>query len=211
MSITETWQGVGREMRQHRRSRGLYKLFKNEEVSRMASPAVVASVKSFYCAMSYGRWPVRYRYPRVLKLCVLHSTFLCFKYNLFSFQIIEKIANSEKFKSILTIKIFEHALFLCAKSMFWASLAMHVCDAVFNVYWMYVYLPMRYSMYITLYLTSHTQIIFEEQLRSKFLSLICFSVLLYVRKESEEVFDALMLKTPSLKGLMEAVSNKALL
>lgn len=41
----------------------------------------------------------------------------------------------------------------------------------------------------------------------------CFSphkpptVLLYVRKESEEVFDALMLKTPSLKGLMEAVSR----
>lgn len=32
-------------------------------------------------------------------------------------------------------------------------------------------------------------------------------VLLYVRKESEEVFDALMLKTPSLKGLMEAVSS----
>jgi hypothetical protein len=32
-------------------------------------------------------------------------------------------------------------------------------------------------------------------------------VLLYVRKESEEVFDALMLKTPSLKGLMEAVSR----
>lgn len=32
-------------------------------------------------------------------------------------------------------------------------------------------------------------------------------VLLYVRKESEEVFDALMLKTPSLKGLMEAVST----
>ncbi|KAB0379346.1 hypothetical protein FD755_007130, partial [Muntiacus reevesi] len=31
-------------------------------------------------------------------------------------------------------------------------------------------------------------------------------VLLYVRKESEEVFDALMLKTPSLKGLMEAKS-----
>uniref|UniRef100_A0A8C5VPE7 Grainyhead like transcription factor 1 n=1 Tax=Microcebus murinus TaxID=30608 RepID=A0A8C5VPE7_MICMU len=30
-------------------------------------------------------------------------------------------------------------------------------------------------------------------------------VLLYVRKESEEVFDALMLKTPSLKGLMEAI------
>lgn len=34
------------------------------------------------------------------------------------------------------------------------------------------------------------------------------SVLLYVRKESEEVFDALMLKTPSLKGLMEAVSKR---
>lgn len=32
-------------------------------------------------------------------------------------------------------------------------------------------------------------------------------MLLYVRKESEEVFDALMLKTPSLKGLMEAVST----
>lgn len=31
-------------------------------------------------------------------------------------------------------------------------------------------------------------------------------VLLYVRKESEEVFDALMLKTPTLKGLVEAVS-----
>ncbi|XP_070811484.1 grainyhead-like protein 1 homolog [Pituophis catenifer annectens] len=33
-------------------------------------------------------------------------------------------------------------------------------------------------------------------------------VLLYVRKESEEVFDALMLKVPSLKGLMEAISEK---
>nr|XP_005998742.1 PREDICTED: grainyhead-like protein 1 homolog [Latimeria chalumnae] len=33
-------------------------------------------------------------------------------------------------------------------------------------------------------------------------------VLLYVRKESEEVFDALMLKTPSLKGLIEAISEK---
>ncbi|NWV71088.1 GRHL1 protein, partial [Malurus elegans] len=33
-------------------------------------------------------------------------------------------------------------------------------------------------------------------------------VLLYVRKESEEVFDALMLKTPCLKGLMEAISDK---
>lgn len=36
------------------------------------------------------------------------------------------------------------------------------------------------------------------------------AVLLYVRKESEEVFDALMLKTPSLKGLMEAVSSRNL-
>ncbi|KAM9317262.1 grainyhead-like protein 1 homolog [Gastrophryne carolinensis] len=33
-------------------------------------------------------------------------------------------------------------------------------------------------------------------------------VLLYVRRETEEVFDALMLKSPSLKGLMEAVSEK---
>ncbi|XP_023667097.2 grainyhead-like transcription factor 2a isoform X2 [Paramormyrops kingsleyae] len=33
-------------------------------------------------------------------------------------------------------------------------------------------------------------------------------VLLYVRKESDEVFDALMLKTPTLKGLMEAISEK---
>ncbi|KAM4693837.1 grainyhead-like protein 1 homolog isoform 2-T2 [Discoglossus pictus] len=33
-------------------------------------------------------------------------------------------------------------------------------------------------------------------------------VLLYVRRETEEVFDALMLKAPSLKGLMEAVSEK---
>lgn len=31
-------------------------------------------------------------------------------------------------------------------------------------------------------------------------------VLLYVRKETEEVFDALMLKNPTLKGLVEAVS-----
>uniref|UniRef100_A0A3B4D0H7 Grh/CP2 DB domain-containing protein n=1 Tax=Pygocentrus nattereri TaxID=42514 RepID=A0A3B4D0H7_PYGNA len=35
-------------------------------------------------------------------------------------------------------------------------------------------------------------------------------VLLYVRKESEEVFDALMLKTPTLKGLVEAVSSSLL-
>lgn len=45
--------------------------------------------------------------------------------------------------------------------------------------------------------------------------LFVFAVLLYVRKETEEVFDALMLKTPTLKGLVEAVSlvlpNKRLL
>nr|XP_013999538.1 unnamed protein product [Salmo salar]XP_013999539.1 unnamed protein product [Salmo salar] len=33
-------------------------------------------------------------------------------------------------------------------------------------------------------------------------------VLLYVRKEAEEVFDALMLKTPTLAGLLEAVTDK---
>ncbi|KAM4542538.1 grainyhead-like protein 1 homolog isoform 1-T1 [Odontesthes bonariensis] len=33
-------------------------------------------------------------------------------------------------------------------------------------------------------------------------------VLLYVRKETEEVFDALMLKNPTLKGLVEAISDK---
>ncbi|XP_064186555.1 grainyhead-like protein 1 homolog isoform X2 [Anguilla rostrata] len=33
-------------------------------------------------------------------------------------------------------------------------------------------------------------------------------VLLYVRKETEEVFDALMLKTPTMKGLVEAISEK---
>ncbi|XP_031645040.1 grainyhead-like transcription factor 2b [Oncorhynchus kisutch] len=33
-------------------------------------------------------------------------------------------------------------------------------------------------------------------------------VLLYVRKESDEVFDALMLKSPTLRGLMEAISEK---
>lgn len=32
------------------------------------------------------------------------------------------------------------------------------------------------------------------------------SVLLYVRKECDEVFDALMLRAPTLKALMEAVS-----
>lgn len=34
------------------------------------------------------------------------------------------------------------------------------------------------------------------------------TVLLYVRKETEEVFDALMLKNPTLKGLVEAVSYR---
>lgn len=33
------------------------------------------------------------------------------------------------------------------------------------------------------------------------------AVLLYVRKEAEEVFDAVMLKNPTLKGLVEAVSS----
>ncbi|XP_034016176.1 grainyhead-like transcription factor 2b isoform X1 [Thalassophryne amazonica] len=34
------------------------------------------------------------------------------------------------------------------------------------------------------------------------------TVLLYVRKESDEVFDALMLKAPTLRGLMDAISEK---
>lgn len=33
-------------------------------------------------------------------------------------------------------------------------------------------------------------------------------VLLYVRKETDEVFDALMLKSPTLRGLMDAISEK---
>ncbi|XP_048085278.1 grainyhead-like transcription factor 2b isoform X1 [Alosa alosa] len=33
-------------------------------------------------------------------------------------------------------------------------------------------------------------------------------ILLYVRKEADEVFDALMLKSPTLKGLMDAISEK---
>ncbi|CAL8237366.1 unnamed protein product, partial [Boreogadus saida] len=33
-------------------------------------------------------------------------------------------------------------------------------------------------------------------------------VLLYVRKEDEEVFDALMLKSPTLRGLIDAISEK---
>lgn len=34
-----------------------------------------------------------------------------------------------------------------------------------------------------------------------------FTVLLYIRKESDEVFDALMLKSPTVKSLVEAVST----
>lgn len=41
---------------------------------------------------------------------------------------------------------------------------------------------------------------FKEEIHKK--------VLLYVRKESDEVFDALMLRTPTLKGLMDAISEK---
>lgn len=37
--------------------------------------------------------------------------------------------------------------------------------------------------------------------------LSCFAVLLYVRTESEEVFDALMLSSPTLKGLRQAVGS----
>lgn len=36
--------------------------------------------------------------------------------------------------------------------------------------------------------------------------ILALSVLLYVRKEADEVYDALMLKSPTVKGLMEAVS-----
>lgn len=36
------------------------------------------------------------------------------------------------------------------------------------------------------------------------------SVLLYVRKETDDVFDALMLKSPTVKGLMDAVSYEPL-
>lgn len=32
---------------------------------------------------------------------------------------------------------------------------------------------------------------------------------MYVRKENDDVFDALMLKSPTVKGLMEAVSHGA--
>lgn len=37
------------------------------------------------------------------------------------------------------------------------------------------------------------------------------SVLLYVRKECDEVFDALMLHSPTLKALMEAVRTEEFL
>lgn len=37
---------------------------------------------------------------------------------------------------------------------------------------------------------------------------LALSVLLYVRKETDDVFDALMLKSPTVKGLMEAVSHE---
>jgi hypothetical protein len=36
---------------------------------------------------------------------------------------------------------------------------------------------------------------------------LVFAVLLYVRTESEEVFDALMLSSPTLKGLRQAVGS----
>lgn len=58
-------------------------------------------------------------------------------------------------------------------------------------------------------------IIFDLMGRNRTVRLFCaypkvlilvLSVLLYVRKEADEVFDALMLKTPTVKGLMEAVS-----
>ncbi|KPP66624.1 grainyhead-like protein 3-like [Scleropages formosus] len=39
-------------------------------------------------------------------------------------------------------------------------------------------------------------------------SSVSTAVLLYVRRESEEVFDALMLNSPTLKGLKEAISEK---
>lgn len=38
---------------------------------------------------------------------------------------------------------------------------------------------------------------------------VFFTVLLYVRKETDEVFDALMLKSPTLRGLMDAVSDRS--
>lgn len=40
------------------------------------------------------------------------------------------------------------------------------------------------------------------------ISLFASPVLLYVRKEDDEVFDALMLHAPTLNALMEAVSAK---
>ncbi|KAB0393437.1 hypothetical protein E2I00_015505, partial [Balaenoptera physalus] len=48
----------------------------------------------------------------------------------------------------------------------------------------------------------------EECFLAPLKATLCFSVLLYVRRETEEVFDALMLKTPDLKGLRSAISEK---
>ena len=45
-----------------------------------------------------------------------------------------------------------------------------------------------------------------DWLNSMFLLFHASPVLLYVRKECDEVFDALMLHAPTLKALMEAVS-----
>ncbi|KGL98702.1 Grainyhead-like 2, partial [Charadrius vociferus] len=42
----------------------------------------------------------------------------------------------------------------------------------------------------------------------KVLIQVKLALLLYVRKETDEVFDALMLKSPTVKGLMEAISEK---
>lgn len=39
---------------------------------------------------------------------------------------------------------------------------------------------------------------------------LAYVVLLYVRKDTDEVFDAVMLKNPTLKGLVEAVSFYAI-
>lgn len=48
------------------------------------------------------------------------------------------------------------------------------------------------------------------KLKGGLLSSLLSAVLLYVRKETDEVFDALMLKSPTLRGLMDAVSDASL-
>lgn len=53
-----------------------------------------------------------WRDPRVSKLYVLSVPNKPF------FQITQKIPNREKSKSILTIKVLEHAVFLCAEVCF---------------------------------------------------------------------------------------------